>query len=125
MMDEQYTESMEELTDGVEYAVIDGFSPGERLRIGSLTAGDLIEWTDESDPVKKKLVGLQLICKSLVNRLNERYANDEKNIEVFKRKGHKACERIILEILQLNGLNVTVPAAEVKVESPVVTAKND
>lgn len=100
-------ESMEEI-DGsidVEYAVIEGFTPGKPFRIGSLTAGDLIEWSEKSESeTQKRTMGLRLICKSLVNSKNERFALDPRNIEIFRRKSHKVTERIVKEILKLNGM---------------------
>ena len=101
-------ESMEEIDGSVdiEYATIEGFTPEKPFRIGSLTAGDLIEWSEASEGEAKRTMGLRLICKSLVNSKDERFALDPKNIAVFRRKSHKVTERIVKEILKLNGMNV-------------------
>lgn len=106
-MDEQ-VESMEEISasDDVEYATIEGFKPGKPFRIGSLTAGDLIEWSEANEGEAKRTAGLRLITKSLVNSKGERYAADLKNIAVFRTKSHKVTERIVKEILKLNGMTV-------------------
>jgi hypothetical protein len=107
--------SMDELKelDEVEYAVIPGFTPGKTLRIGSLTAGDLIEWSEASEGEAKRTAGLRLICKSLVGPPpgNMRYANDPKNIAVFRAKRHKATEEIVKAILKLNGMEVKISDA--------------
>jgi hypothetical protein len=104
-------ESMEaiEATRDVEYATIPGFVTGQTLEIGSLTAGDLIEWSESNDGEAKRTAGLRLICRSLVTSEEKgrvRYAAEDKNIAVFRRKSHKATERIVKEILKLNGMTV-------------------
>jgi hypothetical protein len=92
----------------VEYAVIDGFKPGEKVRIGSVTAGDIMEWSEASEGEAKKTAGLRLIIKSLVGPepSNIRYADDPKNIAKFRAMRHKETERIVKEILVLNGMTV-------------------
>lgn len=90
----------------VEYALVDGFKPGEKVRIGSVTAGDMIEWSEANEGEAKRTAGLRLICKSLVNKEGVRYANDDKNIKKFRDMRHKETERIVREILKLNGMNV-------------------
>jgi hypothetical protein len=94
----------------VEYATIEGFEAGKKFRIGSLTAGDLIEWSEANEGEAKRTAGLRLITKSLVNSKNERYADDSKNIQIFRRKSHKVTERIVKEILKLNGMTVKAEA---------------
>lgn len=106
--DEQVISSLEELKelDEVKYATIRGFLPGKTLRIGSLTASDLMEWTEANEGPAKRTAGLRLICRSLVGPApeNKRYANDDKNIAIFRTKRHAETERIIREILDLNGM---------------------
>jgi len=92
----------------VEYAIIDGFKPGQKIRIGSVTAGDILEWQEANEGEAKKTAGLRLITKSLVGPEpnNTRYADSPKFIEKFKQLRHKEAERIVREILKLNGMNV-------------------
>jgi hypothetical protein len=111
--DEQDTDivaSMSEIdaANDVEYKVIPGFKDGQSLRIGSLSAGDLIEWSEANQSEAKKTAGLRLITKSLVGPEPEniRYADDPKYIAVFRRKTHKRTEAVVDEILKLNGLNI-------------------
>ena len=105
--------SMEEIEesgkDDIEYRFIDGFKPGEVFQIGSLNAGDLIVWSEANEGEAKRTAGLRLITKSLVGPAPEyrRYADDAKNIEKFRRRNHKVTERIVKEILELNGMNIT------------------
>ena len=102
--------SMEDIvaSDDVEYATIPGFKAGEVFRIGSLSAGDLIEWSEANEGEAKRTAGLRLICKSLVDAAGKRIALDAKNIQVFRAKSHKVTERIVREILTLNGMNLKV-----------------
>lgn len=104
---------------GVEYKVIDGFKPGSKIRIGSVSAGDVLEWSDTGDDDKeaKKLAGLRLLCKSLVNETGERYAMKSlnANIQKLKEVRHKETERCLRAVLELNGMNVkTKPESEAK-----------
>jgi hypothetical protein len=102
-------DSMEEIlsSDDVEYRTIEGFVKGKPFRIGSLSAGDLIEWSEANEGEAKRTAGLRLICKSLVSSEetgSKRFAADPKNIAVFRLKSHKVTQRIVKEILDLNGL---------------------
>ena len=90
----------------VEYATIDGFKPGQKVRIGSVTAGDMLEWDEANTGDAKKTAGLRLITKSLVDKDGRRYADDPKNIPKFRTMRHKETERIVREILKLNGMTV-------------------
>lgn len=113
-----YTSMDEILNSGsseVEYATIPGYKDGEFVRIGSVTAGDVIEWSEANEGEAKRTAGLRLITKSLVGPEpgNVRYADDIKNIPKFRSMRHKETERIVRAILKLNGMNVTAEA-EVK-----------
>lgn len=92
----------------VEYATIDGFKAGEKFRIGSVTSGDMIEWSEANEGEAKRTAGLRLITKSLVGPEpeNVRYADDPKNIARLRVYRHKETERIVKEILKLNGMNL-------------------
>jgi len=104
-------ESVDELVSdgaGVEYAEIDGFAPGKKLRIGSVTAGDMIEWSEANEGEAKRTAGLRLITKSLVGPPpeNRRYADDPRNIQKFRELRHKDTERVVKDILKLNGMEL-------------------
>lgn len=102
--------SVEELlADGaseVEYAEVEGFKPGTKVRIGSVTAGDVILWSEANEGEAKRTAGLRLITKSLVDKDGKRYADDPHNIDKFRKMRHKETERIVEEILKLNGMKV-------------------
>lgn len=90
----------------VEYAEIEGFTKeGKKFRVQSLTAGDLIEWSEANEGEAKRTAGLRLIVKSLVDASGKRIADDT-HIAVFRKKAHKVTERIVREILKLNGMTV-------------------
>ncbi len=112
MEDDTIYGSLDEImADGageVEFAVIEGFKPGKKIRIGSVTAGDIIEWSEANSGEAKRTAGLRLICKSLVGPApgNIRYANHDKFIATLRGVRHKDAERIVQEILTLNKMEV-------------------
>lgn len=119
VMEEHVYGSMDEIEiegQQIEYALIDGFKPGQKFRIGSVTAGDIIEWTEANEGEAKKTAGLRLICKSLVGPEpeNKRYADDPKNIAKFRKFQHKIAERIVGDIIKLNGMTLKAEAAAKK-----------
>ena len=98
-------ESMDDVlaAPDVEYTTIEGWNG--LIRIGSLTAGDMIEWTEANEGEAKRTAGLRLIVKSVVNSNGDRIGTD-KHIPMLRAKSHKMTERIVREILKLNGMNV-------------------
>lgn len=109
--EDQVVASMEELESlrEVQYDTfrIEGFLQGRLVRIGSLNAGDIIEWSEANEDAKRT-AGLRLITKSLVGPEpeNVRYADDPKNIPKFRLMNHRATEQVVKRILKLNGMNV-------------------
>lgn len=107
--EQKVVESLDEIESvkDTEYVTVEGFEPGRPFRIGSLTAGDLIEWSEANEGEAKRTAGLRLIAKSLVNAAGVRYAaNDPKAIDILRAKNHKVTERIVVDILKLNGMSV-------------------
>jgi len=88
-------------TADVEYRIVPAWNGN--VRIQSLSAGDLIEWSSASEGEAKRTAGLRLIVKSLVDKNGTRIAND-KHIALFRLKSHKVTENIVREILRLNDL---------------------
>lgn len=89
----------------VQYLEIEGFKPGKMIRIGSVTAGDMIEWSEANEGEAKRTAGLRLITKSLVNDKGIRISSD-KDILKLRTMRHNVTERIVKEILKLNGMTV-------------------
>lgn len=107
-VDKAYNSVDEMIADGaadVEYADIEGFKPGRTIRIGSVTADAWIEWVESNEGPAKKTAGLRLISRSLVNDKGERIGSD-KDLGKLKLVRHSVTERILREIIKLNGIKV-------------------
>ncbi len=91
--------------DDIEYAKVPGFKVGEVFRIQSLTAGDLISWSESNEGEAKRTAGLRLIVNSLVDDKGTRILDDT-HIAVLRKKSHKVTERLVKEILKLNGMEL-------------------
>lgn len=98
-------------TDDVEYAEIPTWmirgSNGEMVqgytRIGSLTSEDVVAWRDTADGPAKKTMGVRLFVNSLVDEKGNRIG-DPRFYEAFKKKSNKIQERVLQEVLKLNGM---------------------
>jgi hypothetical protein len=90
------------------YSVVNMPEWGGKVRLGSLTAADMMEWLEANESAKKT-AGLRLIVKSLVDKDGKRVGNDEA-IHKFAKKNTKAIDRLIKEILKLNGLDTKTQA---------------
>lgn len=97
-----------------EFATVPGFKAGTVIRLGSLSAGSLIEWSEANESEAKRTAGLRLIVQSMVDSEGRRIGQD-KHISMLRAKSHKTTEAVVKAILKLNGMNV---AADTK-------AKND
>jgi hypothetical protein len=109
MADIKVFETMDEILSApdVEFATIEGWDGN--IRIGSLTAGDMIEWSEANEGEAKRTAGLRLIVKSIVNSQGHRIGTD-KHIPLLRQKSHKVTEKIVREILKLNGMNTKADA---------------
>lgn len=141
MTAQKIVSSMAEIEESkdTEYVKVDGFVAGQVLEIGSLTAGDFIEWnelrdvaglaTTQTERIAAKEAqrkgGLTMICKSLVSSDadgRKRYADDPKNVDVFYKKSRKVTERILEAIMKLNGVQMK---GDKSVDAAKESAKND
>jgi hypothetical protein len=84
----------------------------KHVRLGSLTAGQMIEFLESNDdPAKKRTNGLLLITQSLVDKVGKRLCRQDdaeivkQNIEALKKKDANVNAHVVEEILKLNGLN--------------------
>lgn len=107
--------SMQEFLDepDIEYARIPGFRSDTSIVIGSLSAGDLIEWSEANEGEAKRNAGLRLIAKSLVDGNPDEdegakgvRISSDKDLGKLRAKSHKVTERIVKAILKLNGMTV-------------------
>lgn len=110
--EDKHVLSMDEIlaADDVEYAEIEGWKG--MIRIGSLSAEDFIEFNDTNEGPAKKTANVRIILKSLVDKDGKRIGSD-KHIEALKKKSHATINRIVQEIIKLNGLEVPKDAKNV------------
>lgn len=104
---EQFASADEFLNEkDVEFATVpSAVTGGKPLRIRSVTAGDIIEWSEANEGEAKRTAGLRLIIKSVVDGAGNLQLTD-KNLEQLKNKTHKNTENIVKAILKLNGMQV-------------------
>lgn len=100
--------------EDVEYAVIPTWKTRDRTtgqlvqgytRIGSLSAEDVIEWRDTLEGPAKKTMGIRLLVNSLVDENGKRIGSPQ-HYEAFKKKSNAIMERILEQIVKLNGMTV-------------------
>lgn len=116
MTDTQRILTVEEMlaAEDVEYAVIPTWKvkdskTGELVqgytRIGSLNADDVIMWRESNEGPAKKSMGVRLFVNSLVDVDGKRIGN-QMYYELFKKKSNAIQERVLAEIVKLNGMTV-------------------
>ncbi len=96
--------SVEEMlaADDVRYEVIDAF--GGKVRIGSISAGEMMEFMTQNQGPGKKTAGLRLFIASLVDATGKRIGNNTM-ISMFAQKNAADINRVVARILKLNGLD--------------------
>lgn len=97
----------------VEYARVPGFKPGQVFVIQSVSAGDIIEWSEANEGEAKRTAGLRLIVKSVVDGepgvdkdATGRRIMDDTHLSMLRKLPHKATESIVKAIIKLNGMQV-------------------
>jgi len=75
------------------------------VRIGSLTAEEVAEWRDTTDGPAKKTMGTRLFVNSLVDKDGKRIGRQDHYIS-FRKKSNAIQEKVLAEIVDLNGLSV-------------------
>jgi hypothetical protein len=95
----------------VEYASVPAWNKSDgtpgNVRIGSLTAGDMIDFVQANEGPAKATAGIRLIIKSLVDKNGVR-VGDIKQMDAFKKKNSKITNSVVEAILKLNGLDKKV-----------------
>lgn len=96
-----------------EYSRVPGFKPGQVFVIQSVTAGDIIEWSEANEGEAKRTAGLRLIVKSVVDGepgkddgATGKRIMDDTHIAVLRKLPHKATENVVRAIIKLNGMSV-------------------
>jgi hypothetical protein len=75
------------------------------LRLGSLTADDMLSWVEANDGPAKKTAGLRLIINSLVDASGTRIGSD-KMIATLRKRNADVIRRLVEAVLKLNGMTV-------------------
>lgn len=116
-------------TDEVIYDVVEAH--GGLIRIGSLTAGDLIEWMEANeDPAKKREAGLRLLVKSLVGPEEAGSPRVPKErfdalLASFRNKSAKGNGKVINAALKLNGIATKDDAKNESGEAATAASPSD
>lgn len=101
----------------VEYARTPGFKPGQVFVLASVTAGDMIEWSEANEGDAKRTAGLRLIVRSVVDgepgvdegALGKRIMDDT-HIALLRKLRHNVTEGVVKAILKLNGMSTKAEA---------------
>ena len=102
--------------DDIEYAEVEAF--GGLVRIGSIDAGDMIEFVESNEGPAKRTAGLRMIIKSLVDVEGTRIGKPE-DLQRWMRRSQRTCNNLVDAILKLNGLDKATKAAAGNVPSEV------
>ena len=94
--------------DDIEYAEVEAF--GGLVRIGSIDAGDMIEFVESNEGPAKRTAGLRMIIKSLVDVEGTRIGKPE-DLQRWMRRSQRTCNNLVDAILKLNGLDKATKAA--------------
>src|SRR5262245_6505109 len=91
-----------------EYDLIDVPEWGGQVRIGSLTAEQMVKWTEAKTEtlLDRRNAGLLLLVSSIVDADGHRIANAS-HVAAFRGRSAKVLNRIIDRILKMNGLIVS------------------
>lgn len=107
--------SIEELlsdkVNAVRYNTVPAY--GGHVRIGSLSAADMLAWVEENQ-ANGKTAGLRLLARSIVNDGNQRVPPDQldRAAEAFGNKDNVDNASVIAACLRLNGLDRAAQIAE-------------
>lgn len=88
------------------------------LKLGSLSAGDLLEWTEANEPLaedakpeekkaqkeRRRVAMIMLLAKSLCNEDGSRAADADELIKALQKRDHKLVNDAVGKVLELNEL---------------------
>lgn len=92
----------------VEYATINVPEWGGTMRIGTLSAHELVEF-GEGNKAASKTAGIRLIVQSIVDDNGNRIG-DMRHIAMLQKKSAKVIARVVESILKLNDMLPETPA---------------
>lgn len=88
---------------GIEYGEVPAWEDGTFFRIRSVTAGDMIDWTEANEGEAKRTAALRLITKSVVDEDGNLIFTD-KDLPMLRSQSHKRIETLVKAIVAHNGL---------------------
>lgn len=95
----------------VQYREVEAW--GGIVRLGSLNAEEMIEFVEQNEDAKaKRVAGVRMIVRSLVNAEGDRIGKQE-HVEMFLKKDAATTNKLVEAVMELNGLK-TATAAEAK-----------
>ena len=103
---EEVLSSLDQIVDTVdiEFKTIHVPKWKMSIRIGSLSAEDLISFVETNEqPKAKRTAGIRLLVKSMVDTDGNRIGRDT-DIAILQRKNHQIVTSLIDEVMKLNGL---------------------
>ena len=119
MSDQEDVFSIDEAiaADNTSYATTDAYGSGKKkkLRLGSLSSKDMIEWLEANDdPAKRRYAGLRILVKSIVDKDGARIPEDQHEavIKRFEDKDARANGHAVKAVLDLNGFGATARRLE-------------
>lgn len=98
---------------------------GIEYKLGSVSTDDMLQWVDErEDPAKRRVSGIRLLVKSLVDdetgdRVPE--AEYEDWVKTFAKKDNRENGRLIAAVLKLNGYDRAAMETEKNASSEAQT----
>ena len=102
--------------DDTQYREVEVPEWGGTVRLGSLTAGKMIEFFEKKDEGDKKTLAMRLFLECLVDDSGKRIG-DKAKLEALKEKNLQVFVRLLPDMLDLNGMGTK--------SVPVEDAKND
>lgn len=104
----------------VEYARVPGFKPGQVFVIASVSAGEMITWSEANEEAKRT-AGLRLIINSVVDGepgvdegAQGKRIMDDTHIALLRKLPHKVTENVVRAIIKHNGMQAKDDAAAKK-----------
>jgi len=91
-----------EAAPDVQYDEVEAW--GGTLRIGTISANDMLDFVEANEGPAKKTAGLRLIVKSIVDGEGNRIGSD-KMLTALGKKDSGTINKVVTKILELNGLS--------------------
>lgn len=106
-----------------DYVTVPHWSrPGQAatIRIGSLSADDMIEFVESNEGPAKRTASLRLIIKSIVDEKGVRTGRPE-HLKMLRAKDASMCNKVVEAILLLNGIGAKAQEASKNGSGEVVS----